>query len=229
MPKTNIHFVGGDRGRVGKSTWCCLLANYLQANEQPFTIVDTDTSNPNVAKAYGGVTDIQFQEVSEDAALFDFESLDGPVKIFDMASEKDLIVNLGAATQNSFLSWIEHYGVNTSTFGDSTIYKWFVSNGDEASLRSLATLRSKCNYETIVVCNKGVRPTFWSESAIEQLEQQGVLCVELAAVSGRIFSASLDQGKPLAEYYQSLNNAVFKAQYIQTIKKINESFLEILG
>ena len=192
-------------------------------------IVDTDKANPNVAKAYGGLTDIEFKEVSEDAALFDFESLDGPVQIFDLAQKQDVIVNLGAASQDSFLSWIDHYGVNSESFNGVNIYKWFVSNGDEASLRSLKTLRENCNYEIVVVCNRGVRPTYWSEPVIESLESEGVVCLELAAVSGRIFGSSIDKGTSLGDYRDKLTGSVFIAQYQQAIKKINTSILEVLG
>ncbi|WP_031433058.1 P-loop NTPase family protein [Methylomarinum vadi] len=42
---SQIHFIGGEKGGVGKSVMARLLAQYLIDNETPFKVFDADLSH----------------------------------------------------------------------------------------------------------------------------------------------------------------------------------------
>lgn len=52
-----IYFVGGCKGGVGKSFFAMALVDYLLERDHDVLLIETDTSNPDVAKIYGPATD----------------------------------------------------------------------------------------------------------------------------------------------------------------------------
>ena len=50
----HIHFIGGEKGGVGKSLVARLLAQYLIDHEQPFIGFDTDRSHGALMRFYAG-------------------------------------------------------------------------------------------------------------------------------------------------------------------------------
>ena len=50
----HIHFIGGEKGGVGKSLVARLLAQYLIDHEQPFLGFDTDRSHGALMRFYAG-------------------------------------------------------------------------------------------------------------------------------------------------------------------------------
>ena len=49
---TAIHWVGGEKGGVGKSFVCSSAIEYMQAKQNDFIVFDTDRSNPDVLRLY---------------------------------------------------------------------------------------------------------------------------------------------------------------------------------
>ena len=54
-----IYIVGGSKGGVGKSMVSMALVDYLRESKRKVILVETDTSNPDVAKAYGPIMDVE--------------------------------------------------------------------------------------------------------------------------------------------------------------------------
>lgn len=52
----NIYLVGGGKGGVGKSMVSMSLVDFLMNEDKNVLLVETDNSNPDVLKCYGGVT-----------------------------------------------------------------------------------------------------------------------------------------------------------------------------
>ena len=52
MKDTNVYYVGGSKGGVGKSLFSFALVDYLLERGQNVLLVDTDTDNPDVYKAH---------------------------------------------------------------------------------------------------------------------------------------------------------------------------------
>ena len=95
-----IHWGDGEKGGVGKSLVVRTLIQYHLDRNKPFVAVETDRSNPDVAGIYKGLC--QYAVLSENE-----KQADKADKIFEMAIEKPVIVNLAAQSHRAVFDWIE--------------------------------------------------------------------------------------------------------------------------
>ena len=130
MPAVSqLHFIGGEKGGVGKSVVARLLAQYWIDRSKPLAALDADTSGSVLLRHYGDFTQ------SVDLALPD--SAD---QIFDRAlgKERNVIVDLPAQSASSLRSWL--FGANVlglaSELGIGVTF-WHVSDGGFASVRQI--------------------------------------------------------------------------------------------
>ncbi len=95
---SKIHFVGGEKGGVGKSVLARLLAQYHIDRGLPFAAFDSDRSHGALLRFYG--------EFSRPIVLDDFASAD---QIMEAALERDqdILVDLAAQTAQPLQRWIE--------------------------------------------------------------------------------------------------------------------------
>ncbi len=95
---SKIHFIGGEKGGVGKSVLARLLAQYHIDKGLPFAAFDSDRSHGALLRFYG--------EYSRPVVLDDFASAD---QIMEAALEcdQDILVDLAAQTAHPLLRWIE--------------------------------------------------------------------------------------------------------------------------
>lgn len=93
---STIHFIGGEKGGVGKSVTSRLLAQYYVDSQQPLIVFDSDRSHGALLRFY--------REFCLPVNLDDFESSD---QIMDAATEDDraIIVDLAAQTAASLQKW----------------------------------------------------------------------------------------------------------------------------
>lgn len=98
----NIHFIGGEKGGVGKSVVSRLMAQYYIDRRKPFSVFDADLSHGAMVRCYADYT--------EAVDPTKFESLD---QIAEVAIEKghDVIVDLAAQTMRSLNQWLTESGV----------------------------------------------------------------------------------------------------------------------
>jgi hypothetical protein len=126
---TRIHFVGGEKGGVGKSVLARVLAQYHIDKEKPFTAFDGDLSHGALVRYYGDYT----QAVD----IGSFESAD---QIAEAAVESgcDVIVDLAAQAARPLDSWITESGlVDFSEDAGVGITLWHVMDDGTDSVRLL--------------------------------------------------------------------------------------------
>jgi hypothetical protein len=88
-----IFLVGGGKGGVGKSMLSMALLDYLRGQEDAPLLIETDTSAPDVWKAYKG--DVESQ-------CIDLEQRDGWLELLDVLdrnADTSIVINTKAANQ----------------------------------------------------------------------------------------------------------------------------------
>ena len=97
-----IHFVGGEKGGVGKSLLSRLLSQYFLDRSMPYIGLDADQSHPTLSRYYGDFT----RPINLDF----FESTDQIMELA-LATEQNLVIDLPAQSQRFLDRWIEDNGV----------------------------------------------------------------------------------------------------------------------
>jgi hypothetical protein len=99
----NIHFIGGEKGGVGKSLVSRLLAQYLIDRELPFLGFDTDRSHGALLRFYSGYAS---------PVLVDrYEALDSIIEAAIEQPNRRLLVDLAAQTYDPLVKWMDESGV----------------------------------------------------------------------------------------------------------------------
>jgi hypothetical protein len=147
-----IHWGDGEKGGVGKSLVVRTLIQYHLDRALPFVAVETDRSNPDVAGVYKGLC--QYAVFTENE-----KQADRADRIFEMAIEKPVIVNLAAQSHRAVFDWIERNQLlELGAEHGVSFCKWFVCNGGYDSLnlftQSLTSYESRMQH--ILVRNWGV-------------------------------------------------------------------------
>jgi len=103
MTTTNIHFIGGEKGGVGKSLMARVLAQYLIDKQLPFLGFDTDRSHGALMRFYPAF--------ASSVAVDRIESLDGIVEAAVDQPGRHILVDLAAQTHDPLATWMEDAGV----------------------------------------------------------------------------------------------------------------------
>ncbi|WP_199545235.1 nucleotide-binding protein [Paraburkholderia kururiensis] len=88
-----IYLVGGSKGGVGKSLVALALADHLQRSDIPVTLVETDTSNPDVMKSV---------QDEMHCIAYDLDDADGWIGLVNTCDERRdaaIVVNTAARSQ----------------------------------------------------------------------------------------------------------------------------------
>ena len=119
---TIIHIIDGEKGGCGKSFFCRTFIEYCNSIAYDVAIVDADTSNKDIAKIYPSVEVAFFSDDEKLASEAD--------KIFDLAFEKSVLVNLPAQVYSNVTNWIRRNDlVNLGKDNSIKFIKWFVCTG----------------------------------------------------------------------------------------------------
>jgi hypothetical protein len=126
---SQIHFIGGEKGGVGKSVMARLLAQYWIDRGLPFAGIDSDASHGALLRHYGDFS--QF---------VDLRSNDGADQILDRAlgADRRVLVDLPAQSAQALDSWVT--GANVLSLArelGAPITFWHVSDGGFASVQQL--------------------------------------------------------------------------------------------
>ena len=100
---SNLHFIGGEKGGVGKSLVARILAQYMIDHGLPFTGYDTDKSHGALLRFYAGY--------ASPVVVDDINSLDRIVEAAAAAPDQRILVDLAAQTQHALGQWIEDSGL----------------------------------------------------------------------------------------------------------------------
>lgn len=144
-----IHFIGGEKGGVGKSLVARLLAQYLIDHTIPFLGFDSDRSHGALLRFYAGY--------ASPVVVDRYESLDTVVEAAAEVPERRIVVDLAAQTHQALVKWMEESGtLELSAELGLPVRYWHVmdSGKDSADLlgKLLDRFGKQLNY--IVVLNQ---------------------------------------------------------------------------
>jgi len=94
-----IHFIGGEKGGVGKSLVARVLAQYFVDRSIPFTGFDTDKSHGALLRFYA--------DFAAPAVLDRHDSLDPVIEHALEDPQRRIMVDLAAQTQQSLGKWLD--------------------------------------------------------------------------------------------------------------------------
>lgn len=229
---SRIHFIGGEKGGVGKSVVARLLSQYYIDRDIAFNAFDGDLSHGALMRYY--------PDFAEQADLSIFNHLD---RIIETAVEEadDIIVDLPAQAHRPLSKWIEESGVLEldNEFG-LEINFWHVMDDGTDSQRLLdeliKTYQDKPGY--VVVRNKGRGKDF---SVLEKSEVQqralaaGAQFIDLPGLNDATMTKTDRVG---ASFWAAVNNkdpaigptlGMLERQRVKVwLKKIYEEFDRLL-
>jgi hypothetical protein len=100
---TRLHFIGGEKGGVGKSVVARILAQYFIDHQIPFLGFDTDRSHGSLRRFYA--------DYARPVAIDRYEGLDSIVEAAAEQPERRVIVDLAAQTQEFIGQWMDESGL----------------------------------------------------------------------------------------------------------------------
>lgn len=91
--KPSIYMVGGSKGGVGKSMIAIAMIDYMKERGEKMMLVETDTSNPDVAKTYSEIVQTE---------TIDLDGRDGWMAMLDCIDKhKDANIIINSAARNN--------------------------------------------------------------------------------------------------------------------------------
>ena len=100
---TRLHFIGGEKGGVGKSVVARILAQYFIDRNIPFLGFDTDKSHGSLLRFYA--------DFAAPVVIDRYEGLDRIVEAATEQPERRVIVDLAAQTHGFLAQWMEDSGL----------------------------------------------------------------------------------------------------------------------
>ncbi len=144
-----VHFIGGEKGGVGKSVVARLLAQYFIDTGTPFLGCDTDRSHGSFRRFYG--------DYAEPIAIDSYEGLDRIVEEAVSDPERRILVDLAAQTYELLTRWMDDSGLLDARedLGLSLTY-WHVMDSGRDSADLLARLLDRVGTKLplVVVLNQ---------------------------------------------------------------------------
>jgi hypothetical protein len=129
----HIHFIGGEKGGVGKSLTARVLAQYMIDREIPFLGFDTDRSHGALMRFYSGY--------ASPVVMDRYEALDVIVEAAAEQPERRILVDLAAQTHEPLVRWMDDVGViNLADEMGMTIHYWHVMDSGKDSVDLLEKL-----------------------------------------------------------------------------------------
>ena len=129
----NIHFIGGEKGGVGKSLMARVLAQYLIDHEHAFIGFDTDRSHGALMRFYEGF--------ASPIIVDSYEALDAIMEAAVDEPERRVLVDLAAQTHDPLVRWMDDSGVlNLADETGVAIHYWHVMDSGKDSVDLLRKL-----------------------------------------------------------------------------------------
>ena len=126
-----IYIVGGSKGGVGKSMVSMALVDYLREAKRKVILVETDTSNPDVAKAYGPIMDVEVIDLDKKEGWIDL------VDICGRSSDHAVVVNTAARNNDGVGRYGETLTATLPELERKLVTLWVI-NWQKDSLELLA-------------------------------------------------------------------------------------------
>lgn len=146
---STIHFIGGEKGGVGKSLVARLLAQYLIDRGLPFLGFDSDRSHGALMRFYA--------DYASPIVVDSYESLDKVVEAATEDEARRILVDLAAQTHQPLVKWMEESGMLelAREFGIAVRY-WHVMDSGKDSVDLLRQLldRFGAQLDYVLVLNQ---------------------------------------------------------------------------
>lgn len=176
-----LHFIGGEKGGVGKSFTARLLAQYFIDSNLPFHAFDTDRSHETLSRFYG--------DFSSHVDANDFDSLDQIIEYAEQNPHHQILVDLAAQTFTALTKWIKESDVfDLFSELDYQVYLWHVMDDGADSMFLLDKLLQAIpdsRLQVVVVENYGRGQDFehFETSAVyQQAVNRGAQMLELSPI-----------------------------------------------
>lgn len=128
-----IHFVGGEKGGVGKSLVSRVLAQYMIDHNLPFIGFDTDRSHGALLRFYS--------DFASPVVIDRYESLDAVMEAAVESPEKRVLVDLAAQTHDPLVRWMDESGVlEMAQEAEIPVRYWHVMDSGKDSVDLLGKL-----------------------------------------------------------------------------------------
>jgi len=173
---SSIHFIGGEKGGVGKSVVSRVLSQFFLDNNLLYAGFDADQSHGTLTRFY--------PEFTESVNLNDFESAD---TIIETASEQDInvVVDMPAQSERFLDQWMDENEVSelSNELGLQNVYWYVVDDGmDSARLAAKFLRRYSASLPCVIVRNYGRGEDF---SNLEKaLDEGGVTATAIMDLPG---------------------------------------------
>jgi hypothetical protein len=163
-----IHFIGGEKGGVGKSVMARLMAQYLIDHDMPLIGFDTDRSHGALMRFYSNY--------AAPTVVDDYQSLDAIIETASAHPEQRIVVDLAAQTHFPLTKWLEDSGVlELAEELALTIYYWNVMDSGKDCLDLLNGLLnqfgSRLNY---VLVQNQLRDDNFNSLEFSDVKQQAL-------------------------------------------------------
>ncbi len=197
-----IHFVGGEKGGVGKSMTSRLLAQYFIDTNTPFIGLDSDQSNSTFSRFYS--------EFAAPLVIDNYDSLDQLILLAEENPESELIVDLAAQTSARLGKWIDESDALTllQEIGRK-VYLWHVMDDGADAVHLLERLLARYPQpfiQLVVVSNQGRGECFEhfeQSSTYQKAAERGAIFIKLGKLQPQLV-ARIDFSD--ASFWAAANN-----------------------
>jgi hypothetical protein len=180
---STIHFIGGEKGGVGKSVVARLCAQYCIDRSIPFVAADADGSHGALLRFYGDYT--------RPVDLTEFESADA---ILTLATESDrrVLVDLPAQSDRLLASWILEGGIlDLAAESRVRVVFWHVIDDGKDALTTLDRLLARygdaARYVVVKNLGRGKDFSLFARSpTFEAAQRLGAAVIELPELHGPV-------------------------------------------
>jgi len=177
---SELHFVGGEKGGVGKSVVARLLAQYFIDHEVAWQGFDADLSHGALMRYYS--------DFAQPVDLERLEALDSLVEIAVESPDDKLLVDLAAQSERKLHAWADGIDIDelANDLGTELVF-WHVMHDGKDSVNLLDRLMSRygdsVRYVVVKNAARGDRFEIFDQSAVrERVEQLDVPVLELRAL-----------------------------------------------
>jgi hypothetical protein len=174
---SHLHFIGGEKGGVGKSLVARILAQYFIDRRQSLTAFDADQSHGALLRFYSDYTTA--------VSVEQYESLDRIVDTALADPEAALLVDLAAQTQHALSRWMEESDL-LAVAGELgiTLTYWHVMDSGRDSVDLLRSLLDRFGGKLrIIIVKNEVRsnqfPILDASNQLQRAEQLGAQVISI--------------------------------------------------
>ena len=185
---TNVYYIGGSKGGVGKSLFSFALVDYLLNQDRSVLLVDTDTDNPDVFKAH---KELELSNLQ--CRLNSLDDADGWADLLDTVQsypEHAVVINAAARTKTSTASYGDIMQGALREMQRELVVFWII-NRHRDSIELLHSFQEAFANVSIHVCRNlyfgdAQRFELYNNSKAREMVEQTGRTLDFPAVANRV-------------------------------------------